>query len=146
MPLPDTLDVTELKTEPKAKIKLSASDGQHQLKLSFLYDEYELNGCSSQKNKVVKEGDEYLKIIRDLDFEKSAKEQLQKAGFSADESCTFRADGNSKNSIDIWCEFIQFHLPNLEENGYEIEVEKSFLFTFCVFSVMPLHRRQAAKA
>ncbi|MEN8146245.1 MAG: SNF2-related protein [Campylobacterota bacterium] len=130
LPLPDTLDVKELKVEPKAKIKLFAADAQHQLKLGFLYDEYELNGCSSQKSKIVKEDDEYLKIIRDIGFEKSAKEQLESAGFLADGSCTFRADGDSDNTIDTWRRFIQVHLPVLEENGYEVEVEKSFLFRF----------------
>jgi SNF2 family DNA or RNA helicase len=48
----------------------------------------------------------------------------------ADVSCVFQPDSSSKNSIDIWREFIQNLLPVLEEKGYQIEVDKSFLFRF----------------
>jgi SNF2 family DNA or RNA helicase len=130
LPLPDSLDVEAIKADAKPKITLYASEGQHRLKLSFLYADYELRGCSSQKTKVVKEGENYLKIVRDLDLENRARTELEKAGFLADVSCVFQPDSSSKNSIDIWREFIQNLLPVLEEKGYQIEVDKSFLFRF----------------
>ncbi|MGB5966669.1 MAG: DEAD/DEAH box helicase, partial [Sulfurimonadaceae bacterium] len=130
LPLPETLDVKTVTTSPTAKITLFAQEGQHRMRLAFLYGEHLLNGCSFQQNKIVKEGEEYLKIVRDLDLENRAKTELEKAGFLADESCVFQPEEKSKNSIDVWREFIQNLLPVLEEKGYRIEVDKSFLFRF----------------
>ncbi len=130
LPLPETLDVTTLATTPKAKITLFAQEGQHRLRLAFRYGGHLLNGCSLQQNKIVKEGDEYLKIVRDLELEKRVRTELETGGFSADESCVFQPDEKSRNSIEIWREFVQNLLPVLKEKGYEIEVDKSFLFRF----------------
>jgi SNF2 family DNA or RNA helicase len=133
LPLPDSLDVKTITPRPKAKVRLFASNEKHKLQLSFLYDDYELGGCTSQKTKIVKEGEAYLKIIRALDLEKSCKSTLESMHFSVDESegnCTLMPDGKGQSAVEIWREFVQVNLPLLEEKGYEIEVDKSFLFRF----------------
>jgi hypothetical protein len=130
LPLPESLDLKTVTATPKAKIMLFAREGQHSLRLAFLYGEHLLRGCTLQQNKIVKEGEEYLKIVRDLDLEKRAKTELEKAGFSADDFCVFQPEDKSGNSIDIWREFIQNRLPVLEAEGYDIEVDNSFLFRF----------------
>ncbi|WP_345977815.1 DEAD/DEAH box helicase [Sulfurimonas sp. HSL3-7] len=133
LPLPDTLAVTEIKTDPKAKLTLFASEGKHCLKLRFLYDAYELEGGRAQTTKVLKEGDTYLKIIRDNAFEKRCEDTLQTMGFVADESGendTFMPEGNGHDAIEIWRAFVQHYLPDLKEDRYVIEVDNSFLFRF----------------
>lgn len=130
LPLSDALEIKALSVAPTAKITLSASSGRHRLSLRFVYGDHELNGCTLQKNKIVKEGEAYLKIIRDPAYEKRVEAQLEKAGFLADEECTFLPETGVKTAIEIWREFIQEHLPLLEENGYVVEVDKSFLFRF----------------
>lgn len=133
LPLPETLAVTEIKTDPKAKLTLFASEGKHRLKLHFLYDAYELEGSSAQAIKVLKEGDAYLKVIRDNAFEKRCEATLVTMGFVADEggeSGTFIPQEKGHDTVEIWREFVQYHLPVLKEDGYVVEVDKSFLFRF----------------
>ncbi len=133
LPLPDAMDVKVLQVQPKAKIRLFAAQNRHRLQLTFLYESHELSGCSSQQSRVLKEGDEYLKVIRDQPLEKGCRSLIESMGFSADESggnCTFIPAENGMPAIETWREFVQHHLPVLEEQGYEIEVDNSFLFRF----------------
>jgi len=133
LPLPDTLDVTELQAEPKVKITLFASEGKHRLALSFVYEGHELVGCSAEAAKVIRKDDAYLKIVRDRGFEKSCLDALEAMGFSEDtdsDGCTFLPAENGTDAIETWRSFVQVQLPLLQEQGYSIEVDQSFLFRF----------------
>jgi len=133
LPLPDTMGVRTVAPKPGAKIRLFAADGRHRLKLTFLYEGNELGGCDFQKTKLLKEGEEYLKLVRDPDFEAGCRTRLGSMGFAEEgsgEECTFAPEESGSGAVETWRAFLQEHLPLLEEEGCEIVVDESFLFRF----------------
>ena len=133
-PLPKSIHVKEISTAPQAVLTLfSAKDKEenlHQSELVFLYDSVAIYGGEKNLTRIEKEGNTYIKIIRDLQKEALYVEQMEGYGFVAhvvDERLFFKPE---ENVLIQWQHFIKEGIADLEASGVEVRIEDSFMMRF----------------
>ena len=130
LPFPEHIEVRSIRVRPQAKLTLSAEAGVHQVRISFLYEGHELSSSTSQKSRVLKVEEGYLKIVRDQDFERELTEGLQACGLEQCPEGHFLPQKEGENSVAVWRRFLEASLPEYEAQGTLVEVQKSFMICF----------------
>jgi SNF2 family DNA or RNA helicase len=142
IPAPKAVEITELKgliPVPRLQLFGRQLNGQyiHFLMLRFDYDDKTVSAYEPDVVSVVKTEQGYFKIQRDGEKEKSALAELIECGFQPTELENMRervffspAEKSLMDSAGRWAAFIENTVPELEEQGWVIEIDDSFHLNF----------------
>ena len=117
---------------------INAHNYVHFMAVSFNYGDYSLPAIPSEDFSTIKTGQGFVRIKRALDIERQALNRLAEKGFitapsnktGSQELVLFSAAVNSNESASCWREFIQNALPELEQEGWIIDIADSFKLNF----------------
>ena len=144
LPAPKKVELTdldELTPVPRVLLYGLQADAQryiHFMAVSFDYGGYTLAASASEDHSLVKTDQGYLRIKRDLEIERRAIDYLAEQGFTAapagkadkPERVLFSAAKNPIDSASRWRDFIENTRPELERQGWIIEIADSFKLNF----------------
>lgn len=110
----------------------------HFMVVSFQYGEWTINKINQDEYSIAKTNHGLVRIKRNADFERSVIERLIELGFDPVPAIEtgkagFLLSSLTKKSMDStarWRDFLQNKLPELERDGWVIEIEDSFLLNF----------------
>ncbi len=136
---PKGIQTKTIQTQPTAYIKLFLPKEQmsifHSMEVSFLYENHKQNYYPQEQKTSFLQEKIKTEILRDLQFEESVKQRLEEFGFVANSDATalFMLPSNYKTrqeQLQTWSEFLEFHMPSLESEGWHVEVDASFEMKF----------------
>jgi superfamily II DNA or RNA helicase len=136
-PMPSQLDTKTIIAELVPHLYLDAHerDGRrsHRMTLMFGYDEYRVNALPSQRRHRFVEGEAITTIERDVATETDHVGMLEAYGFSHRGDIggwVSLADPSMQVAIERWRVFLSEGIAALEEQGWIIEIDPDFNYTF----------------
>jgi superfamily II DNA or RNA helicase len=110
----------------------------HFMAVSFNYGEWTLSAISAEDYSVVKTGQGLVRIKRNLEAEQLAIHRLTELGFLAapsietgiQELLLYSPAKTAMDSATRWGDFLQNSLMELEQDGWIIDIDDSFLLNF----------------
>ncbi len=145
LPAPKKVELTELdELAPAPKLLLFGRQVNplrytHFMAVAFVYGDWTISALPPEQYSVVKTDQGLLRIKRDLEIERIAIARLEEMGFAVASS----ADTGSKelvmfsptekstmDSAARWGDFLQHTLFELEQEGWVIDIDDSFLLNF----------------
>lgn len=135
----EIIDINDLAPKPHLTLQGKASSGDHyfhQLKLEFDYGKHTLAACEQEETSIVQTREGYLRIHRDLEFETNCIKRLLDAGFRIIEELHvtdllfYSAANSTIESAGRWYDFLQFDIPELEQQGWIVGTDTSFRLNF----------------
>jgi SNF2 family DNA or RNA helicase len=146
LPLPTPKKVKLLETDqltPVPKLLLfghhsAAQQYIHYIAVTFNYGEWTISAIPEDSFSVVKTKQGLLRIKRDLETEQTAIQRLTELGFvsapaienGAHELLLYSPAKTAMDSAARWGEFLQNTLLELENDGWIIDIDDSFLLNF----------------
>ena len=140
LPPPKAIAINELKNlTPKPKLRLFGKQSpnqpyQHLIELNFLYDNHVCSAKKTEQSNVIKTEQGLFRIERDLEQEQHAIQTLQNANFQIIDDANellFASNASFQwEAANHWNEFLQNHLPELEQAHWQIELNDSFKLNF----------------
>ncbi|WP_305908546.1 DEAD/DEAH box helicase [Methylomarinum sp. Ch1-1] len=144
LPPPQPLELSELNgAEPIPRLRLfgqavgSNNQYSHFIMLSFDYDDYTVSAYRADEVSVVKAERGYVRIQRNTEAEITAVTELAEFGFYPNELAGLEelvlfspVEKTLMDSAGRWAEFLDNKVPELEERGWIVEQDDSFLLQF----------------
>jgi len=140
LPTPLKIKHIDLKETCHPSLLLSSKDNaettSHTLRLRYGYGEHELNLEHKTPISYVQKSDTSINIYRDTATEKQALQTLLDIGFQelyseTKKECSLSAfSSKNKSTAEIWQHFLFDTIPNLEQQGWNIEKDDSFRLEF----------------
>jgi len=143
LPAPKKIELTDISgiaPVPKLTLfgqQLSPTQYAHFIQLNFNYQDKTISAYSPDPYGVVNTDQGLYRVQRDNEAELQFYGQLIELGFSVVELSGFKelifispADGNVINSANRWADFIENSMPQLEQQGWIIEIKESFKLNF----------------
>ncbi len=142
LPTPKQVPVKEIKDLlPRPQLFLAAKEFNghylNYMSIRFTYDEYELTYANAKEISSFKKDNTIVRIWRNLEAEDTAIEKIESYGFNGrfntDEGeLLFHSLSTNNPSEDIgrWHHFLTETLPQLEQQGWKVEIDNSFTMTF----------------
>ncbi len=145
LPAPKKVELTDISgVSPIPKLTLfgyqvSPTQYAHFIQLNFNYDDKTISATSPEPYGFIQVGETFYRIERDTDAEYRYLAQFVELGFSTAELRDIQellfispADGSVINSANRWADFIDNVIPELEQQGWVIEIAESFKLNFQV--------------
>jgi len=140
-PLPKELKVERLEIAPIPSLRLygikNPQTGKtiHLMKLSFDYNGEVFDSSSKSSINNIHKEDRLIKIIRDIEREEYCREVIESRGFSYEDHYDIKAylskaNVSMQDAIERWRSFREVTIPQLKEEGWQIEIEESFRYRF----------------
>ncbi len=137
-PLPQSFVIEEISVEPRPYLYLygikNASQTIHAMELHFMYgDEYGFNVYPQHEYEMVTKQKKTLKIAREAQKERVYRETIESLGFAYDDGLRAYlsfANPSMQEAIERWRDFIENRVEPLQNEGWDIEIDKSFNFSF----------------
>lgn len=143
LPPPKTIAITDVSSEnpvPRLMLYGEPKDGQqqHLMAISFDYGEWEVSADKLEANTVIKSGQSLIRIQRQLEAEQLAINTVLAWGFATlakpttDKLGLILYSPTEKSIMDSatrWGDFLEY-LPQLETQGWLIDIDDSFLLSF----------------
>jgi hypothetical protein len=137
----ELIDQEDLAPTPRLLLygqPINAQNYVHFMAVSFNYGDCTLPAIASEDFSIVKTGQGFVRIKRALVIERQAVNRLAEKGFitapsnktGSQELVLFSDAINSNESASCWREFIQNALPELEQEGWVIDIADSFKLNF----------------
>jgi len=127
---PKTISTKKIETKPTPKISFKDSF----FKLNFLYETYSLKYFPRDALRTFYEENQKIELTKDLGYEDKVKERLESFGFVFqnvnNDLYVFLNEHKRQEQLLIWKEFLNFHMPKLQEEGWVIERDEAFEMTF----------------
>lgn len=143
LPAPKKIELTDISgiaPVPKLTLfgqQLTPTHYAHFIQLNFNYQDKTISAYAPDPYGVVKTDQGLFRIQRDNDAEYKFYGQLIELGFSVAELSNIKelifispADGNVINSANRWADFIENTVPELQQQGWIIEIKQSFKLNF----------------
>jgi SNF2 family DNA or RNA helicase len=144
LPAPKKIELTdldELLPTPGLLLYGQQLDAQHTvhfMAVSFNYGAWTLSAANSEDHSIVKTDQGFLRIKRAMEIEHQAINYLAELGFTVapakktdlQELVLFSEARSISDSVSRWRDFIQHTLPELEQEGWLIEIADSFKLNF----------------
>lgn len=140
LPTPQKIECIDLKETCQPNVLLSSkenhSDTTHTLRLRYGYAEHELNLEHNSPIAQVQKDGVSIRIFRDVNAEKKALQTLLDIGFQelyseVKKECLLSAFSlEGKSPIEIWQQFIFHTIPDLEQQGWNFDIDDSFQLEF----------------
>ncbi|MDI1229785.1 MAG: SNF2-related protein [Methylobacter sp.] len=143
LPLPapkkvELIEADQLTPIPKLLLfghQVTAQQYSHFMAVSFNYGDWTLSAIPSEDYSVIKTAQGLVKITRDLETEQLAIHRLTELGFTASETVTqelflYSPAPTIMDSAARWGDFLQNMLSELEQDGWIIDIDDSFLLNF----------------
>jgi len=144
LPAPKKVELTDLDgliPIPRLLLYGQQVDAQHFvhfMAVNFDYGDLTLAASTSENHSIIKTDRGYLRINRTLEIEHQAIHYLEALGFTAapagktdkQELVLFSAAKNPIDSASLWRDFIENAQPELERQGWIIEMADSFKLNF----------------
>jgi len=143
LPTPEKIELVELTNItaiPKITLfgtQLNSKQYSHFIRLNFIYDDKIISAYKTDAFSHIKTSQGFFRIQRDNETEFNATQQLLDVGFNPtelidDKELTFfsPADQSTMDSALRWADFIQDTLPQLTEQGWQVETDDSFMLNF----------------
>ncbi|MDQ7084759.1 MAG: DEAD/DEAH box helicase [Sulfurovum sp.] len=139
-PIPKTFEIEHLSVVPTPLLKLygdnrSTKKTIHLMKLSFDYEGNIFDSSSKSSTNIIIKEDKSLHIQRDIAKEEASRAYIESLGFFYESHPSVnaywsKADPSMQEAIERWRIFTEEHIPKLQEEGWEIEIEESFKYRF----------------
>ncbi len=137
----ELIEADQLSPTPKLLLfghQLSAQQYTHFMAVSFSYGEWTISATPSEDYSVVKTHRGLIRIKRDIETEQLAIHRLTELGFipapsietGVQELLLFSPAKTPMDSAARWGEFLQDTLLELEQDGWTIDIDESFLLNF----------------
>ncbi|MDD1627904.1 MAG: DEAD/DEAH box helicase [Methylococcaceae bacterium] len=144
LPAPKKIELTdrdELVPTPRLLLYGQQLDAQHYvhfMEVSFNYGGYMLSAANSEDNSIVKTDQGFVRIKRTVEIERQAINHLVEKGFitapadkiGQQELVLLSEEKTLIDSASCWRDFIQNTLPELEQEGWIIDIDDSFKLSF----------------
>ena len=136
-PLPSKFEIEEISTTPKAHLYIygerQLNRTIHLMELSFLYDTHSIPSYTKGVTSTLTKDDKAVKIIRDTQKEQEYRDVIEKAGFEFEPQKSAYlsfANPSMQVAIERWRVFTKEQVPQLREEGWEIEIDDNFNYKF----------------
>jgi superfamily II DNA or RNA helicase len=146
LPLPAPKKVELIETDqltPTPKLLLFGHQVSHQqyvhfMAVNFVYGDWSLSAITPGNYSVVKTEQGLVRIKRDIETEQLAIDRLTELGFTQapsreigkPELLLYSQAKTLMDSAARWGDFLQNTLPELEQDGWIVEIDESFLLNF----------------
>lgn len=142
LPPPQAVDIEEItELPPLPRLLLSSrqigKQLNHLIRLRFAYGDYEIPVLPEAEMHTLSNGEKLVRIQREQVKETSFVEQLKALGFEPlidqnNEDLVFRsyASQESMESVDLWNRFLTDSLPELQQQGWQVEYDSGFGMQF----------------
>jgi superfamily II DNA or RNA helicase len=144
LPAPKKVELTEadeLTPAPRLLLfghQVTPQQYTHFMAVSFNYGEWALSAISAEDYSVVKTGQGLVRIKRNLETEQLAIHRLTEFGFLAapsietgiQELLLYSPARTAMDSATRWGDFFQNSLMELEQDGWIVDIDDSFLLNF----------------
>ncbi len=146
LPLPapkkvDLIEADQLMPTPRLRLfghQLSSRQYSHFIEVKFTYGEWMLSAKAAENYGAVKTDQGLVRIKRDIETEQQAINRLTDLGFAVPDMDTGIAELllfspaqlSVMDSAARWGNFLQNMLPELEQEGWIIDIDDSFLLNF----------------
>ena len=143
LPAPKKIELTELNNlTPSPRLLLFGQQSHdrlytHFIKVSFQYGEWIVSAHTPERFRVIKTEHGFVRLQRDIETELQAINRLADLGFASTQipdrqELVFYSPGTQAilDSTGRWAHFLQTILPELEQEGWIIEIDDSFLLNF----------------
>ncbi|MBD3841728.1 MAG: hypothetical protein IE909_07570 [Campylobacterales bacterium] len=136
---PKSFEVTKIQTKPVGVLRLaknSVENGSyHYMALGFRYGEHLVAPLPAQQVTSLFENEIKVEIQRDIETEVDMIEMLEEFGFESryDQETYFfisLAVPHMQEALQRWDDFLNIHKPKLEQDGWEIYIDDSFMMKF----------------
>jgi superfamily II DNA or RNA helicase len=144
VPLPVELNIQQIDQPPTPQLQLHSAAGKsgtriHLARLRFAYDPLSLPPQlpGTPDVELIRHDDEDWQVLRYPDIERHALQQLLEYNFTAalppiaetgEINLLFSADSLAASAL-AWKDFLE-ELPQLEANGWEIDIDSTFVISF----------------
>jgi len=136
-PIPKSFEIEEIRIEAKPYLYLFGKKVEsktiHAMELHFMYGDYEYNVYPQNDYERMTKKSKAYKIYRDIKAENRYREQIEQLGFeyeSVEKAYLSFAKPSRQESIERWRDLIENNLDQLRNEGWNIEIDKSFNFQF----------------
>jgi SNF2 family DNA or RNA helicase len=138
-PLPSKFEIERLEVEPKPYLYIYGQNIQNRvpwmMKLSFFYNDHEIDSYFKPQTKIVTKDNRATKIIRDEAKEREYREVIERLGFEFESNPTVLAyisvhHASRQMVIEQWRDFTQNGVPELRESGWEIDIDNELNYSF----------------
>jgi len=139
-PLPPKFEIIELEVDVKKHLHLFGkkrddNKTMHIMQLSFEYEGHHFKSDSHATTNIVSETDKTIKIKRDTMEEDKSRERIESLGFIYEahpliEGYLSLANSSMQEAIERWRVFKEEIIPQLEDEGWNIEIDESFKYKF----------------
>jgi len=138
-PMPESFEIEEISPTPVAHLYLygdtSTGTIRHCMQLSFEYDGEYFESYLQGTSQVVSREGKTLRIQRNLDKEASYRQNIESYGFTYSEHPLVKAyvsavSSTMQDAIERWRIFREEMIPTLIEEGWHVEIDKSFKYNF----------------
>jgi len=137
----ELIDLDELTPTPRLLLYGQQMDAQHYvhfMAVNFNYRDWTLSAAHSEDYSIVKSDQGFVRIKRAMEIERKAINHLAERGFTVASTEKNSPQGlllcsEARSDIDsaaCWRDFIQNTLPELEQQGWIIEIADSFKLNF----------------
>ncbi|TRW98018.1 DEAD/DEAH box helicase [Candidatus Methylobacter oryzae] len=137
----ELIEADQLSPTPKLLLfghQLNAQQYTHFMAVSFSYGEWTISATPTEDYSVVKTNRGLIRIKRDIGAEQQAVHRLTELGFitapsiesGVQELLLFSPAKTPMDSAARWGEFLQDSLLELEQDGWLIDIDESFLLNF----------------
>ncbi len=142
LPTPKQVAVHEIKDQqPRPCLYLSSREEDdhlfHLMRIRFAYGDHELTYANTEEVYSFSSNDTIVRIWRNLETEDAAIDQLESYGFDgqldpAENDLIFLSHNmnNPTEGINRWHHFLTETLPQLEKQGWHIEIDNNFNMVF----------------
>ncbi len=150
LPLPaptkvDLIEADQLTPTPRLRLfghQLSPQQYSHFIEVKFSYGDWALSAVIPENYSVIKTGQGLVRIKRDLETEQQAVNRLIDLGFAVANAASNLDTGIAElllfspiqlsimDSAARWGDFLHNTLPELEQDGWFVDIDDSFLLNF----------------
>ena len=141
VPPPEVVETIKIKQPPQPRIRLAVMSGSagdiHRIELDFLYAGHAIPALPFNEVENLVDESAFVQIWRDHEKEQAAIERMTALGFHVSPGETgqklifLSMDINSHlNALLRWQKFMEDTLPQLAEEGWEVERDEQFQLTF----------------
>ncbi|MDO8453922.1 MAG: SNF2-related protein, partial [Sulfurimonas sp.] len=136
---PKGIKIKIIQTKPKANVKLFYEKGAianfNAIEVAFMYENHRIEFYPQEQKTSFLNENIKTEILRDLEFEESVKNRLEEFRFAQmreEKILIMRPfnDNNRQEELQIWSEFLELHIPQLQSEGWHVEMDESFELKF----------------
>ena len=136
-PLPSTFEIEELKGDVTPYLYIygekNLNKTVHCMKLSFLYEDYVISSHTKGETTILTQNNRTVKIIRDNQKEQEYRAVIEDLGFEFEPkrfAYLSLANPSMQVAIERWRLFTTEQVPQLIEQGWEIDIADNFNYQF----------------